>query len=34
MDEAQRAIVEIRVNKCREDMATVREDFERGRFRV
>ncbi|PKO21175.1 MAG: hypothetical protein CVU38_16140 [Chloroflexi bacterium HGW-Chloroflexi-1] len=34
MDEAQRAIVAVRVSKCREDMATAREDFERGRFRA
>jgi uncharacterized protein (UPF0332 family) len=34
MDEAQRAIVAIRVEKCREDMATAREDMERGRYRA
>jgi uncharacterized protein (UPF0332 family) len=34
MDEAQRAIIAIRVEKCREDIATAREDMERGRYRA
>jgi uncharacterized protein (UPF0332 family) len=34
MDEAQRAIIAIRVDKCREDMATAREDMERSRYRA
>lgn len=34
MDEAQRAIIAIRVEKCREDMVTAREDMERGRYRA
>jgi len=34
MDPAQRAIIAIRVEKCREDIATAREDLERGRYRA
>jgi len=34
MDEAQQAIIAIRVDKCHEDMATAREDMERGRYRA
>lgn len=34
MDDAQRAIIAVRLDKCREDMATAREDMERGRCRA
>lgn len=34
MDEAQRAIIAVRLDKCREDLATAREDMERGRYRA
>jgi len=34
VDEAQRAIIAVRVTKAQEDIATAREDFERGRFRA
>jgi len=34
MDEAQRTIIAIRVDKCREDMMTAREDMERNRYRA
>jgi uncharacterized protein (UPF0332 family) len=32
MDDVQRVIIAIRVDKAREDMATAREDLARGRF--
>jgi len=34
MDEAQRAIIAVRLDKCHEDLATAREDMERGRYRA
>lgn len=34
MDQAQRVIIAIRVEKCQEDIATAREDLERGRHRA
>jgi hypothetical protein len=34
MDEAQRTIIAIRVDQCREDMTTAREDMERNRYRA
>jgi uncharacterized protein (UPF0332 family) len=34
MDKAQRVIIAIRVDKCHEDIATAREDMERGRYRA
>jgi uncharacterized protein (UPF0332 family) len=34
VDEAQRAIIAVRMTKAQEDIATAREDFERSRYRA
>ena len=34
MDESQRSIITVRIEKCREDIITAREDMERRRYRA